>query len=52
MTETVLLGTVAIRNPGKVLKWDAKKMAFPNAPEADKYVRRQYRSGWDVELLA
>lgn len=52
MTEAVLLGTVAIRNPGKKLEWDAKTMTFPNAPEANKLVKRQYRPGWEVEMKA
>lgn len=51
MTEAILLGTVAIRVPGKVLKWDAKKMRFPNYPEAEHYLRRTYREGWNVAGL-
>jgi len=46
MTETVLLGTVAIRVPGQILKWDAQKLKFPNFPEAEKYLKRKYRKGW------
>ena len=51
MTEAILLGTVAIREPGKKLDWDAKNMTFPNAPEAEKHLRRSYRKGWEVEGL-
>src|SRR3546814_9835527 len=36
MTETILLGTVAIRVPGQLLEWDAEKMKFPNYPEANR----------------
>lgn len=46
MTEAVLLGTVAIRVPDQLLVWDAKKMKFPNYPEANKYIQRKYRKGW------
>ncbi|GAA4302852.1 Gfo/Idh/MocA family oxidoreductase [Compostibacter hankyongensis] len=47
MTETVLLGTVAIRVPDTLLEWDAEHLKFPNHPEAEKYLRRSYRHGWD-----
>ncbi len=46
MTEAILLGTVAIREPGTLLEWDTVKMKFPNYGEADKYLRRSYRKGW------
>jgi predicted dehydrogenase len=49
MTEAILLGTVAIRVPGKLLKWDAANLRFPNYPEAEKYLRRQYRQGWEIK---
>jgi predicted dehydrogenase len=48
MTEAILLGTVAIRQPGTVLQWDSANMKFPNAPEAEKFLRRTYRAGWEV----
>jgi hypothetical protein len=48
MTEAIILGTVAIREPQKVLKWDAKKMKISNHPEAEKYLSRKYRKGWGV----
>jgi len=51
MTETILLGTVAFRTPGKVLQWDAANMKIPNSPEAQKFLRRTYRKGWEVEGL-
>ncbi len=47
MTETILLGTVAIRTPGKTLKWDAKAMKVTNDKDANKLIRRQYRTGWE-----
>lgn len=51
MSETVLLGTVAVRMPDRVLQWDAKAMRVPNYPEAERYLRRKYRDGWTVRGL-
>jgi predicted dehydrogenase len=48
MTEAILLGTVAIRVPDKLLEWDSINMKFPNYPDADKFLRRKYRKGWKV----
>jgi len=49
MTETILLGTVAIRVPDQLLEWDAANMKFPNYPAANKYLRRTYRKGWEIK---
>ena len=46
-TEMVLLGNVAIRT-GKKIEWDAASLRCPNAPEADRYIRREYRAGWSL----
>jgi hypothetical protein len=51
LTETVLLGSVATRFPQTTLDWDAAKLKFTNLPEANRYVRRQYRQGWQVKGL-
>ena len=49
MCEAVLLGNVAVRaGNGKNLEWDAKAMKFPNAPEADRFVSKEYRKGWEI----
>jgi len=48
MTETILLGTVAIRVPDTELKWDAKNMKITNSPEATKLLSRTYRKGWEA----
>ena len=45
LSEAVLLGNVAFR-VGKKIEWDGEKMKATNAPEADKYVREEYRKGW------
>jgi len=49
MTETILLGTVAIRVPDQLLQWDAANLKFPNYPQANKYLKRTYRKGWEIE---
>lgn len=51
MTETVLLGTVAVRVPGETLQWDAAAMAIPNHEQAHQLLRRDYRDGWQVDGL-
>jgi predicted dehydrogenase len=50
MTEAILLGTIAIRIPETTLNWDSEKMSFVNNPEAEKYLKREYRKGWQVSL--
>lgn len=47
LTEMVLLGNVAIRT-GKKLCWDGPNMRVTNVPEANEYIRRQYRAGWTL----
>jgi predicted dehydrogenase len=47
LTEIMLLGCVALR-VGKKLEWDGPSMRAKNAPEAEQYVRRQNRKGWEV----
>ncbi|MCL1816877.1 MAG: S-layer homology domain-containing protein [Clostridiales bacterium] len=33
---------------GKKLEWDARNMKATNCPEADQYLSRTYRKGWEV----
>jgi len=47
LSETVLLGNVAYR-VGKKLQWDGAAMKATNCPEADQYLRREYRKGWTL----
>ena len=49
MTEAILLGTVAIRVPDVLLEWDPAQMKFPNYPDADRFIRRNYREGWQTD---
>jgi predicted dehydrogenase len=50
LTETILLGDIAARFPQTTLKWNSRKMKFDEA-EANQYVRREYRKGWEVKGL-
>jgi predicted dehydrogenase len=47
LTEANHLGNVAYR-VGKKLNWDAAKLTATNAPEASKFIRREYRKGWEL----
>jgi predicted dehydrogenase len=48
LTEMVLLGCVAMRVPGNTIEWDAPNMKIPNMPEAEQYLKREYRKGWSL----
>lgn len=50
LTETVLLGNVAYRT-GKEIHWDSKQLRAIDCPEADRFIRRDYRTGWDIPGL-
>lgn len=47
LTEVCLLGNLAIRMDARI-EWDAANMKVTNLPEANKYVRAEYRSGWTL----
>lgn len=47
LTEANHLGNVAFR-VGKKLEWDAEKLKATNAPEADAFIKREYRKGWEL----
>jgi len=47
VTETILLGAVALRT-GKKIMYDAENMKITNIPEANKYLYREYRKGWEL----
>jgi predicted dehydrogenase len=47
LTEAALLCNVALRT-GKKLDWDAKALKARGCPEADAFIRRQYREGWTL----
>ncbi len=48
LTETVVLGNVAMRVPGKKLEWDAANLKVTNDKGANDFVRREYRQGWTL----
>ena len=47
LTEAALLCNVALRT-GRKLIWDAKSLKAVGCPEADAFLRRQYREGWTL----
>jgi predicted dehydrogenase len=51
LTESVLLGCLATRFPKTTLEWHAADMKVTNVPEANRFVRKIYRRGWEVEGL-
>ncbi|MEE2682082.1 MAG: Gfo/Idh/MocA family oxidoreductase [Planctomycetota bacterium] len=52
MCETLALGALASRFPNQTLAYDAKSMTFPDFPEANKWVRTDFREGWAVDGLS
>ena len=54
LTETVLLGNIALRNEmkeklgGEVMKWDPDRFSFDGVPEADAFLHCRYREGWSL----
>jgi predicted dehydrogenase len=49
LTESVLLGCLATRFPQTTLEWDAAKLEVTHVAEANRFVRRRNRKGWEVE---
>lgn len=47
LTEANHLGNVAYRL-GKKIEWDPVNLRATNAPEADRLIRREYRTGWKL----
>jgi predicted dehydrogenase len=52
LTEAVLLGNIAVRYRGVKLQWDAEVMKITNHDEANQWLRRSYRDGWNIESVA
>jgi hypothetical protein len=49
LTEIILLGCIALRvGEGYRMEWDGPNMRSPNLPEADRFVKRHNRRGWDA----
>jgi len=53
LTETVLLGVIASRvGSDTELKWDSNALKFTNSDVANRYVKEDYRRGWEVSGLS
>jgi hypothetical protein len=42
------LGAISLRLGGRRLLFDAASMKITNLPEANKYLTREYRKGWEL----
>jgi hypothetical protein len=49
MTESILLGNVALR-VGRRIEWDGANLKVTNLPEANKYINKEYREGWQFTI--
>jgi predicted dehydrogenase len=49
LTETVQLGNVAARLPGRKLEWDATALRVTNIADANPLLTTKYRTGWEFE---
>ena len=47
VTEAINLGAVALR-AGKKIEYDSASMKITNDEEANKYLTREYRKGWEI----
>lgn len=52
LTEAVLLGNIAVRYRGQKLQWDADALQVTNLPDANQWVNRDYRKGWEIAPVA
>jgi predicted dehydrogenase len=48
LTQAALLGAIAIRFPGRVLKWDDQAARFTNHEAANAWIHPPYRDGWTL----
>ena len=49
LTETILVGNLAMRaGEGQRIEWDAKNLKSTNVEEVNKFVKREYREGWEI----
>ena len=52
LTETVLLGNLAVWASGKKIEWDAKNLVATNAPEVAHIIKPEYRKGYTLGDVA
>src|SRR5436190_184093 len=49
LNETMVLGVAALHvGQGRKLYYDADNMQFTNAPDANRFLTREYRAGWEL----
>jgi hypothetical protein len=48
ISEAFNLGAVSLRLGGRRLLWDRENMKVTNVPEANRYLTREYRPGWEL----
>jgi predicted dehydrogenase len=48
LTETVLLGNLAVWADGPKVEWDAQTLTAKGADDLDKIVKKEYRQGWEI----
>jgi predicted dehydrogenase len=51
LTEAVLLGNIAVRYREQLLEWDPVAMKITNHQDANQWLRREYRDGWDIPAV-
>lgn len=47
LSEVALLGNIALRFPHETLAWDARRLRFPDRPEAEQFLSSPARAGWE-----
>jgi len=50
LTQAILIGSISLRFPGKVLNWDSAKKEFSNCPEANTLLKFTSREGYDMSV--
>ena len=48
LTETILLGNLAVWADGKKIEWDSENLKATNAPEVAAIIKNDYRDGYSL----
>jgi hypothetical protein len=48
ITDAVNLAGISLRLAGTRLLWDSQSAKITNLPEANKFLTREYRRGWEI----
>jgi hypothetical protein len=48
LAEATALQGIAFRFAGKRLEYDAARQTFTNVPDANQFIHREYRPGWEI----